>query len=221
MAALALYYCKGIFLLCLLKTSSLSTVITDLKRSHQKRSTRTRLFACWTFLVTARKTPFRLFPTTPLTRRIKTYATLFGRRTLFPVQWICSYEKGVPYLHRQVKIIGASTRNMPPKTPDDKHPKKKPSATKKTTVASKAVKKASNKTVPSAITKLPAKPQTKKESPTASYPSHSMALSQELRERIAQRAYDIHQRRGGQHGSDWEDWLQAEREILLQQPLRS
>ncbi|MCB9775223.1 MAG: DUF2934 domain-containing protein [Nitrospiraceae bacterium] len=45
-----------------------------------------------------------------------------------------------------------------------------------------------------------------------------MALSEELRERIAQRAFEIHQRRGGQHGSDWEDWLQAEREILLQQP---
>ncbi|MDH5296561.1 MAG: DUF2934 domain-containing protein [Nitrospirota bacterium] len=39
-----------------------------------------------------------------------------------------------------------------------------------------------------------------------------------MRERIAQRAYEIHQRRGGQHGSDWEDWLQAEREILLNQP---
>jgi len=117
--------------------------------------------------------------------------------------------------------IGAEKRIMPPKTPDDKQPKKKPSTTKNTTAASKTVKKASSKTVPSATTKLPAKPQMKKQSPTASYPSHSMALSQELRERIAQRAYDIHQRRGGQHGSDWEDWLQAEREILLQQPLRS
>lgn len=70
MTALALYYCKGIFLLCLLKTSSLPPAITDLERSHRKRSRRTRLFACLTFLVSARNTPFRHFPTKPLTRRI-------------------------------------------------------------------------------------------------------------------------------------------------------
>jgi hypothetical protein len=32
-------------------------------------------------------------------------------------------------------------------------------------------------------------------------------------ERIAQRAYAIYERRGGEDGSSMEDWLQAEREI--------
>ena len=109
---------------------------------------------------------------------------------------------------------------MPPKTPDDKQPKKKPSTTKKTTPASKTATKAVSKTVASGATKRPAMSQTKLNSPTISYPGPSMALSEELREQIAQRAYEIHHRRGGQHGSDWEDWLQAEREILLQQPPR-
>ena len=31
---------------------------------------------------------------------------------------------------------------------------------------------------------------------------------------IAARAYEIFQARGGEHGSDLEDWLQAEREVL-------
>ena len=32
-------------------------------------------------------------------------------------------------------------------------------------------------------------------------------------ERIAQRAYSLYERRGGQDGESLEDWLQAEREI--------
>lgn len=34
------------------------------------------------------------------------------------------------------------------------------------------------------------------------------------RDRIAQRAYELYLARGGAHGSDWEDWLAAEREVL-------
>lgn len=42
----------------------------------------------------------------------------------------------------------------------------------------------------------------------------SAAASPESRmARIAQRAYSIYERRGGQDGSSLEDWLQAEREI--------
>jgi hypothetical protein len=32
-------------------------------------------------------------------------------------------------------------------------------------------------------------------------------------ERIAVRAYELYLARGGTHGSDWEDWLTAEREL--------
>ena len=30
---------------------------------------------------------------------------------------------------------------------------------------------------------------------------------------VAQRAYEIYQRRGGDHGADLDDWLEAEREL--------
>jgi hypothetical protein len=107
---------------------------------------------------------------------------------------------------------------MSPKTPDEKQPKKKPTTTKKTPPSGNTGTKAISKGASSTSTKRTAQSQEKNPDPQLSYPGSSMALSEELRERIAQRAYEIHHRRGGQHGSDWEDWLQAEREILLQQP---
>lgn len=33
------------------------------------------------------------------------------------------------------------------------------------------------------------------------------------REEIARRAYKLHEERGGEHGRDWADWFQAEREL--------
>ena len=39
------------------------------------------------------------------------------------------------------------------------------------------------------------------------------AKEQALYERIAQRAYELYEQRGGQAGSELEDWLQAEREV--------
>jgi hypothetical protein len=35
-----------------------------------------------------------------------------------------------------------------------------------------------------------------------------------LEEQIRQRAHEIYLQRGGQDGSEWDDWLQAEQEIL-------
>ena len=35
-----------------------------------------------------------------------------------------------------------------------------------------------------------------------------------LEEQIRMRAYEIYLQRGGQDGSDWDDWLQAETEIM-------
>lgn len=37
---------------------------------------------------------------------------------------------------------------------------------------------------------------------------------EDRRTRIARRAYELYLARGGSHGSDWEDWLRAERELL-------
>lgn len=108
---------------------------------------------------------------------------------------------------------------MPSKTPGAKQPKKKPTTAKKTAPVTNPGKKTIRKTGASAG-RAEGSNSSKKEQPRPEipYPGPSMALSEELRERIAQRAYEIHQRRGGEHGSDWEDWLQAEREILLRQP---
>jgi hypothetical protein len=36
----------------------------------------------------------------------------------------------------------------------------------------------------------------------------------DYRQRIEQRAYELYLSRGGAHGSDWEDWLAAERELI-------
>jgi hypothetical protein len=35
--------------------------------------------------------------------------------------------------------------------------------------------------------------------------------------RIAERAYELYQHRGGHHGQDLEDWLTAEREVLSEE----
>ena len=42
------------------------------------------------------------------------------------------------------------------------------------------------------------------------------SMQSNLIERIAERAYSLYERRGRKDGSDLEDWLRAEREILLE-----
>jgi len=44
--------------------------------------------------------------------------------------------------------------------------------------------------------------------------SKAVALNPELRERIAQKAYELYEKRGSAHGLDVEDWLEAERLVL-------
>ena len=38
-------------------------------------------------------------------------------------------------------------------------------------------------------------------------------MSQNVNEKIAQRAYELYMSRGGEHGRDMEDWFRAEREV--------
>ena len=40
------------------------------------------------------------------------------------------------------------------------------------------------------------------------------AYFEDLGARIAKRAYELYEQRGRQHGHDWEDWIEAERQIL-------
>ncbi|MBI4469422.1 MAG: DUF2934 domain-containing protein [Acidobacteria bacterium] len=41
-----------------------------------------------------------------------------------------------------------------------------------------------------------------------------LSADREAQEAISLRAYEIYQRRGGAHGRDLDDWLQAENEVL-------
>ena len=45
-------------------------------------------------------------------------------------------------------------------------------------------------------------------------PDANRRTSDDYRQRIEQRAYELYLSRGGAHGSDWEDWLAAERELI-------
>ena len=42
----------------------------------------------------------------------------------------------------------------------------------------------------------------------------------EFREKVALRAYEIYEDRGGQHGRDISDWLQAETDVLAEAAAR-
>ena len=44
--------------------------------------------------------------------------------------------------------------------------------------------------------------------------SRPAEAGEDLTKRISQRAYELYEQRGGFHGYDLEDWLQAERELL-------
>ena len=43
-----------------------------------------------------------------------------------------------------------------------------------------------------------------------------LGISQELEEKIRQRAYELYEERGREDGHDVEDWLRAEEEIMEQ-----
>jgi hypothetical protein len=46
--------------------------------------------------------------------------------------------------------------------------------------------------------------------------SEAAALNPELRERIAQKAFELYEKRGSVHGLDVQDWLEAERLVLAE-----
>jgi hypothetical protein len=68
------------------------------------------------------------------------------------------------------------------------------------------------------MAKTHAKPaaQEKKSSPSPSRaPAQTTQEVGPTEEQIARRAYELYLARGGQHGHDEQDWLQAERELKL------
>jgi len=44
--------------------------------------------------------------------------------------------------------------------------------------------------------------------------TRTLLTDSEFREKVALRAYELYEDRGGQHGRDIDDWLQAETEVL-------
>ncbi|HYX92558.1 MAG TPA: DUF2934 domain-containing protein [Myxococcaceae bacterium] len=51
--------------------------------------------------------------------------------------------------------------------------------------------------------------------PASMAPANVLAQPRPTHEEIARRAYEIFVARGGEHGHDVDDWLQAERELTL------
>jgi Protein of unknown function (DUF2934) len=47
---------------------------------------------------------------------------------------------------------------------------------------------------------------------------HIAESTTEFQEKIRVRAYELFEQRGGEHGHDIEDWLQAEIELVRQKP---
>jgi hypothetical protein len=70
-------------------------------------------------------------------------------------------------------------------------------------------KRARAKKGPEPETEAPSKPVS-----SSSRTSVDSTYSPDLQEAIRQRAYEIYQQRGGKNGTDMEDWILAEREIL-------
>ena len=52
-------------------------------------------------------------------------------------------------------------------------------------------------------------------------PEHTQRVTKttiELEEQIRFRAYELYEQRGGEHGNDLDDWLQAELELTQRKP---
>jgi hypothetical protein len=61
-----------------------------------------------------------------------------------------------------------------------------------------------------------AKPTRESESQTLTH----VPSSEAAHDRIAQRAYELYLARGASDGQDWDDWLEAERELTMDGPPR-
>ncbi|MFZ0706834.1 MAG: DUF2934 domain-containing protein [Candidatus Korobacteraceae bacterium] len=54
--------------------------------------------------------------------------------------------------------------------------------------------------------------------PVPEIPQRTTEPKQDLEEQIRLRAYELYEQRGGEHGHDFDDWLQAELELTQQKP---
>ncbi|MGB3941522.1 MAG: DUF2934 domain-containing protein [Candidatus Manganitrophaceae bacterium] len=54
----------------------------------------------------------------------------------------------------------------------------------------------------------------KKKNTLKAVPTESGVDNQAIYEIIAKKAYELYEKRGGQHGHDLEDWVEAERLVL-------
>lgn len=54
----------------------------------------------------------------------------------------------------------------------------------------------------------------KKKNALKAVPTDSVVDNQAIYEIIAKKAYELYEKRGGQHGHDLEDWIEAERSVL-------
>lgn len=59
-------------------------------------------------------------------------------------------------------------------------------------------------------------PSNTKSNPSKSSLSGATIPDSALRERVERKAYELYEKRGGAHGLDTEDWLEAERLVLAE-----
>ena len=66
-----------------------------------------------------------------------------------------------------------------------------------------------------AVKKAPKAPKATLKKGTKAAASKKLS-AEELQARTAQKAYEIFQQRGGTHGNDFNDWLEAEKRVLVE-----
>lgn len=85
----------------------------------------------------------------------------------------------------------------------------KVSATRESKV--RLIKKSTKKALPSDVNIGATRVNAENSVPSSSPPSEA------LQARVANRAYELYWRRGGRHGQDLDDWVLAERQVLLEE----
>jgi hypothetical protein len=76
-------------------------------------------------------------------------------------------------------------------------------------------RKRSETDISTAATPTPGSPAPPASQPSAPFePERDRVEADDYRRRVERRAYELYLSRGGAHGSDWEDWLAAERELI-------
>lgn len=65
--------------------------------------------------------------------------------------------------------------------------------------------------------KTSSRAKTRKPLPPEKHDGDSPLVNEDIQPRIAERAYELYQRRGGHHGQDLDDYFRAEQEVMAEE----